>query len=102
MRGGPRYSTTFGTRKNPSSDNGALARMSGSISPSVTMSSRIGNFIGMTEVMGSTPSTSTASSSATKARMALISPCRCGTSASLDGDARQMRDAADGWHDRRT
>src|SRR5580700_1843242 len=36
----------------------------------------------MTDVIGSTPSTSTVLNSSTKARMALSSFCRCGTSAS--------------------
>ena len=66
------------------------------ISPSATTSSRIGSFIGMTEVIGSTPATSTALSASTKERIALISPCRCGSLGVADGDARQMRDAADG------
>ena len=65
---------TLGTRKYPPSVIGALASTLAAISPSVTTSSRIGSFIGMTDVMGSTPSTSTADSSSTKERIALISP----------------------------
>src|SRR5262245_34683620 len=38
--------------------------------------------IGVTEVIGSTPATSTSASCSTKARMALISPRRCSTSSS--------------------
>ena len=87
---------TLGTTKNPSSASGALARINGSISPSVTTSSRIGSFIGMTEVIGSTPETSTA--------LKLLDEGEDGVDLALQmrnlrvghGDAREMRDAADG------
>ena len=39
--------------------------------------------IGVTDVIGSTPSTSTSFNCSTKARMALSSPCRWGTSSSV-------------------
>ena len=51
--------------------------------PSVTPSSRFFIAIGVTEVIGSTPVTSTSSSCSTKARMALSSPCSGATSSSL-------------------
>src|SRR3569832_1160399 len=76
------YSTTFGTRKKWSSVCGALRTMASAISPAVTMSARSFIAIGVTEVIGSTPATSTSSSCSTKARMALISPRRCATSSS--------------------
>ncbi len=50
--------------------------------PSVTTSGRFFIAIGVTEVIGSTPSTSTSESCSTNARMALISPRRCSTSSS--------------------
>src|SRR5215475_14492771 len=76
------YSTTFGTRKKWFSVAGALATISSAISPSSTTSARFFITIGITEVIGSTPSTSTSESCSTKARIALSSPARCGTSSS--------------------
>ena len=52
------------------------------IVPSVTTSGRFFIAIGVTEVIGSTPSTLTSESCSTNARMALISPRRCSTSSS--------------------
>ena len=60
-----------------------MATISSAMEPSVTTSSRFFIGIGWTEVIGSTPSTSTLANSSTKARMALSSVCRCGTSCSL-------------------
>ena len=68
------YSTTFGTRKKFSSVAGALATMSAALLPSVTMSWRFFIAIGVTEVIGSTPATSTSFSCSTKPRMAFSSP----------------------------
>src|SRR6266481_1196155 len=77
------YSTTFGTRKKWSSEAGAFLTTSSAISPSLTTSGRFFISIGVTEVIGSTPSTFTSESCSTKASMAFSSPCRWGTSASV-------------------
>ena len=53
---------------------GALAVTATAIPPSFTTSSRVAMRIGMTEVIGSMPSTSTSDSVSTKLRMALSSP----------------------------
>src|SRR5688572_30761277 len=50
--------------------------------PSVTLSSRFFIAIGVTEVIGSTPSTFTSCNCSTNARMELSSPRRCSTSSS--------------------
>src|SRR5690606_17465528 len=63
------HSTTFGTAKKPSRASGAFFRTWAWISPSVTTSARRGSRIGVTETIGSTPSTSTSFSSSMKARM---------------------------------
>src|ERR1700742_5000283 len=76
------YSTTFGTRKKWSWVSGALATTSSAISPSLTTSGRFFISIGVTDVMGSTPATSTSLSCSTKASIAFSSPCRWGTSCS--------------------
>ena len=76
------YSTTLGTTKKPSCAAGAFLRMSSGMPPSVTSSGRFFIAIGITEVIGSTPSTSTSDNCSTKARMALSSPRRCSTSSS--------------------
>src|SRR5260370_41369338 len=76
------YSTTFGTRKKWSSVAGAFLTISSAISPSVTTSGRFFMAIGVTEVIGSTPSTLTSDNCSTKASIAFNSPCRCGTSSS--------------------
>src|SRR5690606_39908541 len=65
------YSTTLGTRKKLSSVAGALATMSSALSPSVTTSWRLFISIGITDVIGSTPVTSTSFSCSTKPRMVL-------------------------------
>src|SRR4051794_16412644 len=79
----PRYSTTFGTRKKWFSVAGAFLTISSAISPSVTTSVRFFISIGVTEVIGSTPSTLTSDNCSTKASIAFSSPCRWGTSASV-------------------
>src|SRR5215470_10680632 len=56
--------------------------MSSAMPPSVTTSGRFFISIGVTEVIGSTPSTFTSDSCSTKARIALSSPLRCSTSSS--------------------
>src|SRR6195256_5106395 len=76
------YSTTFGTRKKWSWVAGAFLTTSSAISPSMTTSGRFFISIGITEVIGSTPSTSTSDNCSTKASIALSSPCKWGTSAS--------------------
>src|SRR5713226_9721092 len=81
--GAKTYSTTFGTRKKWSSVAGAFLTMSSGISPSLTTSGRFFISIGITEVIGSTPSTLTSLSCSTKASIAFNSPCRCGTSDSV-------------------
>src|SRR5262249_8730105 len=53
------YSTTFGTTKKPSCAAGAFLMMSSGMPPSVTTSGRFFISMGVTEVIGSTPSTST-------------------------------------------
>src|SRR5581483_3157839 len=83
-RSAPRtYSITLGTRKKCPSVAGALATISSGISPSSTTSCRFFISIGVTEVIGSTPSTLTSSNCSTKARMAFSSPWRFETSASV-------------------
>src|SRR4051794_18190077 len=82
VRTGKNYSTTFGTRKKWSSAAGALATISSAMPPSLITSARFFMSIGVTEVIGSTPSTSTCDNCSTKASIAFSSPCRCGTSAS--------------------
>src|SRR5258708_7659051 len=77
------YSTTFGTRKKWSSVAGAFLTTLSAISPSLTTSGRFFISIGITEVIGSTPSTFTSDSCSTKASMAFNSPCKCGTSVSV-------------------
>src|SRR5258708_5478585 len=77
------YSTTFGTRKKWFCVSGAFLTTSSAISPSLTTSARFFISIGVTEVIGSTPSTFTSESCSTKASMAFSSPCRWGTSASV-------------------
>src|SRR6266850_6043837 len=77
------YSTTFGTRKKWFCVSGAFLTTSSAISPSLTTSARFFISIGVTEVIGSTPSTFTSESCSTKASMAFSSPCRWGTSASM-------------------
>src|ERR1700730_2538708 len=77
------YSTTFGTRTKRSSVAGAFFTISSAISPSLTTSGRFFISIGVTEVIGSTPSTLTSDSCSTKASIAFSSPCRCGTSVSV-------------------
>src|SRR5256885_10588743 len=57
--------------------------MSSAMPPSVTTSSRFFIAIGVTEVIGSTPSTFTSSSCATNAKMPLSSSFRCSTSLSF-------------------
>src|SRR5262245_10439508 len=76
------YSTTFGTRKKWPSAAGALRTTSSGMPPSVTSSLRFFISSGVTDVIGSTPSTFTAESSSTNAKMALSSPLRCSTSSS--------------------
>src|SRR5690606_14723786 len=70
----PPYSTTFGTMKKLSASAGALATMSAALLPSVTSSPRSRMAMGMTEVNGSTPFTSTSFNCSTKPRMAFSSP----------------------------
>src|SRR5437588_941366 len=77
------YSTTFGTRKKWFCVSGAFLTISSGISPSLTTSARFFISIGVTDVIGSTPSTFTSESCSTKASMAFSSPCRWGTSASV-------------------
>src|SRR4051794_21461593 len=77
------YSTTFGTRKKWFTVSGAFLITSSAISPSLTTSGRFFISIGVTEVIGSTPSTFTSESCSTKSSMAFSSPCRWGTSASV-------------------
>src|SRR6185503_5414105 len=77
------YSTTFGTRKKWFCVSGAFLTISSGISPSLTTSARFFISIGVTDVIGSTPSTFTSESCSTKASMAFNSPCRWGTSASV-------------------
>src|ERR1700690_882611 len=77
------YSTTFGTRKKCPCVSGAFLTMSSAISPSLTTSGRFFISIGITEVIGSTPSTSTSDNCSTKASIAFSSPCKCETSDSL-------------------
>src|SRR5882757_9157836 len=74
------YSTTFGTRKKWFSVAGAFLTTSSAISPSLTTSGRFFISIGITEVIGSTPSTLTSDSCSTNASIAFSSPWRCGTS----------------------
>src|ERR1700730_6793193 len=74
------YSTTFGTRKKCPWVSGAFLTMSSAFSPSVTTSARFLISIGVTDVIGSTPSTSTSLSCSTNASIAFNSSCRCGTS----------------------
>ncbi len=69
-------------RRKECSAAGAFLMMSSGMPPSVTTSGRFFISIGVTEVIGSTPSTLTSESCSTKASMALSSPCRCGTSPS--------------------
>src|ERR1700694_2778217 len=76
------YSMTFGTRKKCPWVSGAFLTMSSAISPSLTTSARFFISIGITEAIGSTPSTFTSLSCSTKASIAFSSPCRCGTSLS--------------------
>ena len=52
----------------------AFWMMASGMPPSVTLSSRIFNAIGVTEVIGSTPSTFTSPSCSTKAKMTFSSP----------------------------
>ncbi len=73
-----------------------IAMMASAMPPSVTSSSRIFIAIGVTDVIGSTPSTSTSPSCSTKARMALSSPRKALDLVLGDRNARQMRHAADG------
>src|SRR5450755_287797 len=77
------YSTTFGTRKKWFSVAGAFATTSSAMPPSSTTSRRFFISIGITEVIGSTPSTLTSDNCSTKASIAFNSPCKCGTSASV-------------------
>ncbi|AEM41803.1 hypothetical protein KVU_1964 [Ketogulonicigenium vulgare WSH-001] len=72
------HSTTFGTAKNPSRASGALARTAACCSPSVTMSSRRFRRMGVTEVIGSTPSTSTSFSCSMNPRIAENSEASAG------------------------
>src|SRR5205823_9546079 len=74
------YSTTFGTTKKWFSVTGAFPTISSAISPSLTRSGRFFISIGITDVIGSTPSTLTSDNCSTKASIAFNSPCRCGTS----------------------
>src|SRR6202048_3806729 len=76
------YSTTFGTRKKWSSVAGAFRTISSGISPSLTTSGRFFMAIGVTDVIGSTPSTLTSDNCSTKASIAFNSPCKCGISVS--------------------
>ena len=62
---------------------GALARISSALPPSVTPSSRFFIGMGSTEVIGSTPDTSTSFSCSTKPRMAFSSPREASASSSL-------------------
>src|SRR5262249_39548805 len=57
-----RHSTTFGTRKKLSSRAGAFLRTASGSPPLVTTSGRFFICIGVTDVIGSTPSTSTSES----------------------------------------
>src|SRR5256884_3935166 len=77
------YSTTFGTRKKWLSVAGAFLTISSAISPSLTTSARFFISIGITDVIGSTPSTLTSDNCSTNASIAFSSPCKCGTSASV-------------------
>src|SRR5437870_1519434 len=77
------YSTTFGTRKKWLCVSGAFLTISSGISPSLTTSARFFISIGVTEVIGSTPSTFTSERCSMKASMAFSLPCRWGTSASV-------------------
>ena len=70
--------------------------MSSAISPSLTTSARFFISIGVTEVIGSTPSTSTSDNCSTNASMAFSSPCKMRNLGLGDRDPRQMRDTADG------
>ena len=72
--GDAHYSTTLGTRKKLSSLAGAFLTMSAAMPPSVTASARLFIAIGVTEVIGATPATSTSCNCSTKASMALSSP----------------------------
>jgi hypothetical protein len=91
------YSTTFGTRKKLSSVAGAFFTMSAAMPPSVTTSSRIFIAIGVTDVIGSTPSTFIH-------LRELLDKRQHGVELALemlnfilrDRNAREMRDAADG------
>src|SRR5581483_4711760 len=82
LTGDTHHSTTFGTRKKLSSVNGAFLTMISAMPPSVTASARFFIAIGITEVIGSTPSTFTSESCSTKANMAFSSPLRCSISSS--------------------
>src|SRR5205085_1839310 len=77
------YSITFGTAKKPCSATGALARISSRRSGSVTTSSRRRSVLGMTAVIGATPSTFTSPSCSTQPRMLESSGASFRTSASL-------------------
>ena len=72
------HSTTFGTAKKPSRASGAFFRMRSGIRPSVTVSSRRFSRMGVTDVMGSTPSTSTSFNCSMKPRIRVSSPARVG------------------------
>src|SRR4029077_18522248 len=65
------HSTTFGTTKKWSSVIGAFLMILSGMPPSVTTSGRFFISIGVTDVIGSMPSTFTSDNCSTKARMAL-------------------------------
>jgi hypothetical protein len=90
------YSTTFGTRKKWSSVAGAFFTISSAMPPSVTTSSRCFIAIGITETIGSTPSTFTSESCSTKRQHGVELALQVLDLVVGNRDARQMRDAADG------
>src|SRR5262249_46967550 len=78
----PRHSTTLGTTKKLSCRSGALATIASGRSPSVTTSGRIFIFMAVTDVIGSTPITSTSFSCSTKPRIVLSSAFSASASSS--------------------
>ena len=90
------YSTTFGTTKKWFTVSGAFLTTSSAISPSLTTSSRFFISIGVTEVIGSTPSTFTSESSSTKVEHGVQFALQMGNFGLGDRNPRQMRDAANG------
>jgi hypothetical protein len=76
--------------------SGALATMSSALEPSVTTSSRFFIAIGITEVIGSTPSTSTSDNCSTKAEDGVEFAFHARGFVIGDRNAGQVRNAFDG------